>query len=201
MFVFRLTVTTIMSAAPTILLGALKPHLQRCSWEHTFAQWEFLCVCDCSSISDGFVWNWPGVNEPCPLLQTEFECINPKKLNKKNYKNSGVICIKHCEVMFFLSLTCCNLPIFIVSCTVYSSIHMLPWVHVYYIWCTSLYIVNVFVLLGPERVYLSGLYHGGVSDQLHREFGNIDPLLISLHIFLQIFEHNIYLQIFHNFTL
>uniref|UniRef100_A0A8C4HIM9 Copine-3 n=1 Tax=Dicentrarchus labrax TaxID=13489 RepID=A0A8C4HIM9_DICLA len=29
----------------------------------------------------------------------EFECINPKKLKKKNYKNSGVICIKQCQVV------------------------------------------------------------------------------------------------------
>ncbi|TNM98997.1 hypothetical protein fugu_013561, partial [Takifugu bimaculatus] len=26
----------------------------------------------------------------------EFECVNPKKFKKKNYKNSGVICIKRC---------------------------------------------------------------------------------------------------------
>ncbi|XP_070708666.1 copine-3-like [Pempheris klunzingeri] len=29
----------------------------------------------------------------------EFECINPKKLKKRNYKNSGVICIKDCRVV------------------------------------------------------------------------------------------------------
>uniref|UniRef100_A0A8C3AKF6 Copine-3 n=1 Tax=Cyclopterus lumpus TaxID=8103 RepID=A0A8C3AKF6_CYCLU len=29
----------------------------------------------------------------------EFECIIPKKLKKKNYKNSGVICIKNCQVV------------------------------------------------------------------------------------------------------
>ncbi|XP_039473532.1 copine-3-like isoform X1 [Oreochromis aureus] len=28
----------------------------------------------------------------------EFECINPKKSNKKNYKNSGVVCIRQCQV-------------------------------------------------------------------------------------------------------
>ncbi|XP_037829182.1 copine-3 isoform X2 [Kryptolebias marmoratus] len=28
----------------------------------------------------------------------EFECINPKKVDKNNYKNSGVICIRHCQV-------------------------------------------------------------------------------------------------------
>ncbi|XP_077410448.1 copine-3-like isoform X2 [Vanacampus margaritifer] len=28
----------------------------------------------------------------------EFDCINPKKLKKKDYKNSGVIYIKHCQV-------------------------------------------------------------------------------------------------------
>ncbi|KAI3355082.1 hypothetical protein L3Q82_017957 [Scortum barcoo] len=27
----------------------------------------------------------------------EFECINPNKLKKKNYKNSGIICFKHCQ--------------------------------------------------------------------------------------------------------
>ncbi|XP_039982808.1 copine-3-like isoform X2 [Xiphias gladius] len=29
----------------------------------------------------------------------EFECINPRKLRKKNYKNSGVISIKRCQVV------------------------------------------------------------------------------------------------------
>ncbi|XP_044032877.1 copine-3-like [Siniperca chuatsi] len=33
------------------------------------------------------------------IYPAEFECINPKKLKKKNYKNSGVICIKHCQVL------------------------------------------------------------------------------------------------------
>lgn len=33
------------------------------------------------------------------FLQAEFECVNPKKLKKKNYKNSGVVSIKKCEVM------------------------------------------------------------------------------------------------------
>ncbi|XP_037550224.1 copine-3 [Nematolebias whitei] len=28
----------------------------------------------------------------------EFECINPKKLDSSNYKNSGVICIRRCQV-------------------------------------------------------------------------------------------------------
>lgn len=32
----------------------------------------------------------------CPA---EFECVNPKKLKKKNYKNSGVICFKQCQVV------------------------------------------------------------------------------------------------------
>lgn len=36
LFVFRLTVTTIMSMASTTLLEALKPHWQRCKWELTF---------------------------------------------------------------------------------------------------------------------------------------------------------------------
>lgn len=34
-----------------------------------------------------------------PLCPAEFECMNPKKLKKKNYKNSGVIIIKKCEVV------------------------------------------------------------------------------------------------------
>lgn len=34
-----------------------------------------------------------------PLCPAEFECVNPKKLKKKNYKNSGVIIIKKCEVV------------------------------------------------------------------------------------------------------
>ncbi|XP_039473534.1 copine-3-like isoform X2 [Oreochromis aureus] len=29
----------------------------------------------------------------------EFECINPKKSNKKNYKNSGVVCIRQCQIV------------------------------------------------------------------------------------------------------
>ncbi|XP_035518428.1 copine-3-like isoform X2 [Morone saxatilis] len=33
------------------------------------------------------------------ISPVEFECINPKKLTKKNYKNSGVICIKQCQVV------------------------------------------------------------------------------------------------------
>nr|CBN81767.1 Copine-3 [Dicentrarchus labrax] len=33
------------------------------------------------------------------ISPVEFECINPKKLKKKNYKNSGVICIKQCQVV------------------------------------------------------------------------------------------------------
>ncbi|XP_022609789.1 copine-3-like isoform X2 [Seriola dumerili] len=32
----------------------------------------------------------------CPA---EFECVNPKKLRKTNYKNSGVICVKRCQVV------------------------------------------------------------------------------------------------------
>uniref|UniRef100_A0A8C5G7G5 Copine-3-like n=1 Tax=Gouania willdenowi TaxID=441366 RepID=A0A8C5G7G5_GOUWI len=36
-------------------------------------------------------------------FQAEFECINPKKKAKKaNYKNSGVVCIKQCQVYTFL---------------------------------------------------------------------------------------------------
>ncbi|XP_073344936.1 copine-3-like [Pagrus major] len=34
-----------------------------------------------------------------PVCPAEFECINHKKLKKKNYKNSGVICIKSCQVV------------------------------------------------------------------------------------------------------
>lgn len=34
-----------------------------------------------------------------PICPAEFECINPKKLKKKNYKNSGVISVKKCEVV------------------------------------------------------------------------------------------------------
>ncbi|XP_069369186.1 copine-3-like isoform X1 [Paralichthys olivaceus] len=33
------------------------------------------------------------------ISPAEFECINPKKLKKKNYKNSGVICIKRCQLV------------------------------------------------------------------------------------------------------
>uniref|UniRef100_A0A8D2ZJ73 Copine-3 n=1 Tax=Scophthalmus maximus TaxID=52904 RepID=A0A8D2ZJ73_SCOMX len=33
------------------------------------------------------------------ISPVEFECINPKKLKKKNYKNSGVICVKRCQVL------------------------------------------------------------------------------------------------------
>ncbi|XP_022609792.1 copine-1-like isoform X5 [Seriola dumerili] len=31
--------------------------------------------------------------------KAEFECVNPKKLRKTNYKNSGVICVKRCQVV------------------------------------------------------------------------------------------------------
>ncbi|KAM9713104.1 copine-3-like isoform 2-T2 [Menidia menidia] len=33
-----------------------------------------------------------------PLSPEEFECLNPKKSRKRNYKNSGMICIKRCQV-------------------------------------------------------------------------------------------------------
>uniref|UniRef100_A0A8C9ZRK2 Copine-3 n=1 Tax=Sander lucioperca TaxID=283035 RepID=A0A8C9ZRK2_SANLU len=33
------------------------------------------------------------------ISPAEFECISPKKLKKRNYKNSGVICIKDCQVV------------------------------------------------------------------------------------------------------
>lgn len=33
------------------------------------------------------------------FIQVEFECINEKKRQKKkNYKNSGIVSVKHCEV-------------------------------------------------------------------------------------------------------
>uniref|UniRef100_A0A7N8Y8F6 Copine-3 n=1 Tax=Mastacembelus armatus TaxID=205130 RepID=A0A7N8Y8F6_9TELE len=32
------------------------------------------------------------------MQQAEFACINPKKLKKKNYKNSGIICIRRCQL-------------------------------------------------------------------------------------------------------
>ncbi|XP_075994254.1 copine-3-like [Genypterus blacodes] len=32
------------------------------------------------------------------LSQAEFQCINQKKLKKRDYKNSGVICIRRCQV-------------------------------------------------------------------------------------------------------
>ncbi|XP_037612363.1 copine-3-like isoform X1 [Sebastes umbrosus] len=33
------------------------------------------------------------------ISPAEFECISPKKLRKKNYKNSGVVCVKNCQVV------------------------------------------------------------------------------------------------------
>ncbi|XP_028288420.1 copine-3-like [Parambassis ranga] len=33
------------------------------------------------------------------ISPAEFECINPKKFKKKNYKNSGIICVKQCKVV------------------------------------------------------------------------------------------------------
>ncbi|XP_049420812.1 copine-3-like [Epinephelus fuscoguttatus] len=33
------------------------------------------------------------------ISPVEFECISPKKLRKRNYKNSGVICVKSCQVV------------------------------------------------------------------------------------------------------
>lgn len=42
-------------------------------------------------------YNWH-TYDSCSHLQAEFECINTKKVKKKDYKNSGVICIKRCQV-------------------------------------------------------------------------------------------------------
>lgn len=37
------------------------------------------------------------------IFQAEFECVNSKKKqNKKGYKNSGVIIIKQCKVLFYI---------------------------------------------------------------------------------------------------
>ncbi|XP_030612092.1 copine-3-like [Archocentrus centrarchus] len=33
------------------------------------------------------------------ISPAEFECVNLKKLKKKNYKNSGVICIRQCQIL------------------------------------------------------------------------------------------------------
>ncbi|XP_058478376.1 copine-3-like isoform X1 [Solea solea] len=33
------------------------------------------------------------------ISPAEFGCTNPKKLKKKNYKNSGVICVKRCQIV------------------------------------------------------------------------------------------------------
>ncbi|XP_068604036.1 copine-3-like [Brachionichthys hirsutus] len=33
------------------------------------------------------------------ISPAEFECVNPKKVKKKTYKNSGVICIKRCQIV------------------------------------------------------------------------------------------------------
>lgn len=34
-----------------------------------------------------------------PTSPAEFECVNPKKLKKKDYKNSGVVCVRRCELV------------------------------------------------------------------------------------------------------
>lgn len=107
LFVFRSTAMTIMSAVPMTLLGALKPRLRRCKLQHTFVRWGFwplpVCVCvfDSVSTNKGPVFlTSTAMNVTHVLhLQAEFECVNPKKLKKKNYKNSGVICFKQCQVM------------------------------------------------------------------------------------------------------
>uniref|UniRef100_A0A3Q4H432 C2 domain-containing protein n=1 Tax=Neolamprologus brichardi TaxID=32507 RepID=A0A3Q4H432_NEOBR len=33
------------------------------------------------------------------ISPAEFECINPKKSMKKSYKNSGVVCIRQCQIV------------------------------------------------------------------------------------------------------
>uniref|UniRef100_A0A673BNJ8 Copine-3-like n=1 Tax=Sphaeramia orbicularis TaxID=375764 RepID=A0A673BNJ8_9TELE len=45
-----------------------------------------------------FIYFQANVISSCCHFQAEFECINPKKLKKKDYKNSGVICIRRCEI-------------------------------------------------------------------------------------------------------
>ncbi len=47
--------------------------------------------------------------------------------------------------------------------------------------CALLRTVNImFTLSGGEGVYLPGLYYGGLSDQLHCEFGNVNPKMFLL---------------------
>lgn len=78
--------------------GALKPHLRRCNWEHTFPRWDFTHLCIFVLSPTIKVLFYFQLALTCSDPQVEFECINPKKSKKKNYKNSGVICIKHCQV-------------------------------------------------------------------------------------------------------
>lgn len=42
----------------------------------------------------------------------------------------------------------------------------------------------MFTLLGREGVYLSGLHHGGLSNQLHCEFGNIKHIITLILLFM-----------------
>lgn len=95
-FLFRFSATTIMSAALMTSLGALQPHSLRCNWEHTFPRWDLCVYVIPAPTMKGLLFLF--YLDSCPLLQAEFECVNPKKLRKKNYKNSGIICIKHCQV-------------------------------------------------------------------------------------------------------
>lgn len=37
------------------------------------------------------------------VMQAEFECINSKKKQKKSYKNSGVVCVKVCQVFYHIN--------------------------------------------------------------------------------------------------
>lgn len=177
MFVFRFTVMTIMSMAPTTLLGALQPHLLRCKQEPTFPRWG-CCGCVCLQLYQWKTCYWCFVDH----LQAEFQCVNPRKLKKKNYQNSGVISIKQCQVMFlkWRSVDIC-IPPCIFSISVGCHINF-PLIFKLCISCfmrittliVSWYIINIMAtVLGPEGVYLSGLYHGGLSNQLHCEYGNI----------------------------
>lgn len=96
--------------------GAFKLRLRRCNQEPSSSRWDE-CVCVWFQL---YQWgacflNWIDILWS-PHSQTEFPCINPKKIKKKNYHNSGVICIRQCQVltlrkkMCFESLYNCHFP-------------------------------------------------------------------------------------------
>lgn len=96
------------------------------------------------SSKNGSVWLWR-----C-RFQAEFECINSKKKAKKRgYKNSGVIIVKKCKVLWVKILL------------KYHKHNIL------YLWLQALAILcarHTVFFSDSEGVHLPGLHHGRLSD-------------------------------------